>query len=139
MVDEDAARCFPEMRMLALVVDKDVTFLCVVALVDRHHREDMRAGKVLGGLTHLLRCCPLAARQAGQDNRIEMPDRMEQPHRVGHQRERPVKIRMPRDLAPECADAAPLLKGAWRHSQKLRGGPAEIGQYAIAVEIELHR
>src|SRR3546814_20127626 len=54
-------------------------------------REDSRARKVLGRPTHLLRRCPRAARQAGKDDRIEMPERVEQPHRLGHQRKRAVE------------------------------------------------
>lgn len=138
MMDEDAARALPKMSVLELVVDQDVPFLSVVGPVHGHAGENARARKMLGGPSYLLRRSPVAAWQARQDKGIEMPHRIEQLGRVGHQRQCAVKIRMARQLAPE-GPAAALLERSRRHAQKRGRGPVEIGKNAIATEIKLHR
>src|SRR3546814_8069183 len=42
VVDENAARILPEMGVLELVIDENVTLPRVIAFVDGHHREDSR-------------------------------------------------------------------------------------------------
>src|SRR3546814_5942749 len=46
---------------------------------------------------------------------------------------------MARELAPESRDAVALFISARRHTEQFRRAPVEIGQNAVAVEIELHR
>lgn len=47
-MDENATRILPEMRMFQLVVDEDVALLRMIAFIDRHHRQYLGAGKMLG-------------------------------------------------------------------------------------------
>src|SRR3546814_8471800 len=75
VVHENAARPLPKMRVLHLVVDEDIAALRVVALVDRHYGQDLRAGEMPGRPADFLRRGPGAARQPGQDGRDEVADR----------------------------------------------------------------
>src|SRR3546814_18841738 len=87
------------MRVLHLVVDEDIAALRVVALVDRHYGQDLRAGEMPGRPADFLRRGPGAARQPGQDDRDEVADRGEQLLRIGHQRKRAIEIGMARERA----------------------------------------
>src|SRR5690606_34626788 len=109
----------------------------MVALVARHRGDDAGAGEMLGGPADLLVGGPVAARQAGEDDGVEMANRLEQFHRIVHQRQREVEVGRLSELLPEAAEPVTLFESARRQAE--HGGRAlvEVGQDAVAVEVEL--
>ena len=77
MVDEQATGFFPPLAVPELVVDQYVTSLGMVALVARHAGDDSRSREMLGGPAHLLARGPVPARKPGENEGIEVRDRIE--------------------------------------------------------------
>jgi hypothetical protein len=71
------------------------------------------------------------------ENAIEVPDRVEQDHCVGHQRQRPVEIVGAGDPAPELALAVLLLERPRRHAEQLSEAGVEVGEDAVEVEEQM--
>src|SRR5690554_6237641 len=114
------------MPVLVLIVYEDVPFLGVVALVACHRGDDACAGEVLGRPAYFLIGSPVASRQAGENYRIEMTDRLEQFHRVVHQRQRKIEVGRLGQLLPKAPKSMPLFVGAWWQSENDRGALVEI-------------
>src|SRR3546814_15490761 len=90
VMDEDTARFFPKMAVRQRIVDEHVAGHAVGALVDGHTGNDAGSGEMLGRPAHLLLRRPTAARQARQDDRVEMLDRADQPQGARRSEERRV-------------------------------------------------
>ena len=92
-------------------------------------------GKCSLGPADLLRRRPIAERQAGQDDRVEVRDRVEQLPRIGHQRQaarrNPARGRSAARI--RACRGAPRTRATTCRADSLRAG-IEIGQHAVAIE-----
>ena len=110
---ENTAGRFPLAAMVGAVVDQHIRAFHVTIFVARHAGDDVGAREMLLGPADLLRRCPIAERKAGEDDRIEMHDRLEEGPRIGHQRQSRVEIACSCYPPPEFAAAMALLERSW--------------------------
>src|SRR3546814_9409938 len=106
------------------------------ALFDGHAGDDPRTGKVRRRPALLLRLRPSTARAARQDDRIEVPNGIEQFHGVRHERKTGVEVGRSGQRLPEAAQSVPALVLLERHTENLGRPPLEIRQNTVAIEIE---
>ena len=136
MGDEDAALLLPQMLEFDGVVDEGVAGVAVLALEGGGGGDHLDSGEMPRRPAALLRLGPGAAGQAGQDHRLLVADGLEQLHRVRHQVERVEEVRRRGQPGPEGLEAKALLEPARRHAEHRLGAPFEVGEDAVAVEID---
>src|SRR5687768_17787645 len=100
----------------------------MLVLVAGHAGNDRHSGEMFGGPFDLLRSRPIAERKAGEDGRLQMLDRVEQPPGIGHFRQRPVEIAGGGDSPPELAPAMARFED--RKSTRLNSSHGYIS-YAV--------
>ncbi len=138
MVDEPPAGRQPPISRPHLVIDQDVAWLGMPVLVGRPARNNRRAREMPIDPPPLLSLGPPAPWQAGEDDRVEMPDRIEQLQGIGQQRQQTIEIWMVGKPAPKLGRAVLVLEASGRHAQEALASMLEIGQDAVAVQEDLH-
>jgi hypothetical protein len=135
--DEGAAGLFPQMAVLAAVVDQHVAGMAMLPLQRRAGGDHRHAGEVALGPPALLRLGPVPAGKARQDYRVLGPNRVIEFIGVGQGIEALEKAIGPGQAAPELAGAVALFKDVRRGAQYGLGRLVEVGQNAVAVEVDL--
>jgi hypothetical protein len=140
VVDESAARILPFVAVILAVVDQYVALRHVAIFVAGHAGDDLGPREMLGRPADFLRRGPITERQAGENRRVQMLDRLEQYPRLGHFGESRVEIAGVGDAPPKFVPAMAGFELARGGAKQFTSAGVEIGENSVGVEEQVrHR
>jgi hypothetical protein len=142
MSDENSAVLHAKIFVLKIIVDQDVAGFHVVPLVGGETSNDLEVREMPVCPFELLTSCPTLIKpepwHTGQNNWLEMPNRLKQLHGVAHQREIGVKVVMRVDLFPHAGNVTLQTFDVGFFSQDGFNISIKVGQHAVTIQKQLH-